>query len=163
MNRQSLAVFRGERRAHIGIEVADLERSTAFYRALFGLEPVKVRPGYAKFEPEDPSLNLSLIEGRRSGRAAASAQHFGIQVHSTDAMEVLAERLRGSGIAVRYEREVQCCYAVQEKAWIADPDGNPWEVFVVLEADSPVKGPQDSPCCAAESRAPACCGSTAKP
>jgi catechol 2,3-dioxygenase-like lactoylglutathione lyase family enzyme len=162
MNRQSVAVFRGERRAHIGIEVADLERSTAFYRALFGLEPVKARPGYAKFEPDDPSLNFSLIEGR-PGRAAAGAQHFGIQVQSTYAMEVLAERLRASGIAVRYEREVQCCYAVQEKAWVADPDGNPWEVFVVLEAESPVKSPPDSPCCAAESRAPACCESTAKP
>ena len=146
MNRPSVVTFRGERRVHIGIEVGNLERAVAFYRAFFGLEPVKVRPGYAKFEPEDPSLNLSLIEGR-GGNRAGGAQHFGIQVRSTDAMEVLAERLRASGADVRYEREVQCCYAVQEKAWAMDPDGNPWEVFVVTESDGPVLGPEGSPCC----------------
>jgi catechol 2,3-dioxygenase-like lactoylglutathione lyase family enzyme len=146
MNRPSVVTFRGQRRVHIGIEVGNLERAVAFYRALFGLEPVKVRPGYAKFEPEDPSLNLSLIEGR-GGAPAMGAQHFGIQVRSTDAMEVLAERLRASGAGVRYEREVQCCYAVQEKAWVMDPDGNPWEVFVVTEADGPVLRSEGSPCC----------------
>ena len=29
--------------------------------------------------------------------------------------------------------QTTCCYAVQDKAWVNDPDGNEWEVFVVLE------------------------------
>jgi hypothetical protein len=28
--------------------------------------------------------------------------------------------------------QTDCCYAIQDKTWVADPDGNEWEVFVVL-------------------------------
>jgi hypothetical protein len=26
---------------------------------------------------------------------------------------------------------VDCCFALQDKVWITDPDGNRWEVFTV--------------------------------
>jgi hypothetical protein len=29
--------------------------------------------------------------------------------------------------------QTNCCYALQDKTWVHDPDGNEWEVFVVLE------------------------------
>ena len=29
-----------------------------------------------------------------------------------------------------------CCYAVQNKVWATDPDGNKWEVYVVLDNDA---------------------------
>ena len=29
--------------------------------------------------------------------------------------------------------KVDCCYALQDKTWARDPDGNEWEVFAVLE------------------------------
>jgi hypothetical protein len=28
---------------------------------------------------------------------------------------------------------VACCYAVQDKVWVNDPDGEPWEVYAVLD------------------------------
>jgi len=28
--------------------------------------------------------------------------------------------------------QTSCCYALQDKAWVRDPDGNEWEVFTVL-------------------------------
>jgi hypothetical protein len=28
--------------------------------------------------------------------------------------------------------QTSCCYAVQDKTRVSDPDGNEWEVFVVL-------------------------------
>lgn len=31
------------------------------------------------------------------------------------------------------EMQTNCCYAIQDKTWVTDPDGNEWEVFVVLE------------------------------
>ena len=34
-----------------------------------------------------------------------------------------------------------CCYAVQDKVWVDDPDGAPWEVYTVL-ADSDVPAGQ---------------------
>ena len=34
------------------------------------------------------------------------------------------------------QESTTCCYAVQDKAWVSDPDGAPWEVYTVL-ADVP--------------------------
>src|SRR5882757_338103 len=49
---------------HASLNVADLDRSIAFYRVLLGTEPAKVRADYAKFELAEPPLVLSLIPGR---------------------------------------------------------------------------------------------------
>jgi hypothetical protein len=103
-----------------------------FYRALLDAEPAKVRPGYAKFEPRDPDIVLTLIEGER-GESLGAFNHGGIKVSSTD--EVLAARLRlkQAGLATFDEMDTECCYARQDKIWVTDPDGTPWEVFTVLE------------------------------
>jgi len=37
------------------------------------------------------------------------------------------------GLVPREEMQTTCCYALQDKAWVQDPDGNEWEVFAVLE------------------------------
>src|SRR3989442_14477151 len=75
-------------KAHLAINVRNVEQSIEFYRKLFGIEPSKVRTGYAKFDVENPSLNFTLNEGAISGRGALS--HLGIQVRSTE--DVLATR-----------------------------------------------------------------------
>ena len=36
-------------RPHLALTVNDVERSIPFYEALFGVEPEKRKPGYAKF------------------------------------------------------------------------------------------------------------------
>ena len=33
------------------------------------------------------------------------------------------------------KENVTCCYAEQDKVWVDDPDGAPWEIYTVL-ADS---------------------------
>ena len=116
-------------RPHLALTVTDVERSIPFYRALFGTEPTKVRPGYAKFEVEEPGLNFTLNEGER-GDALGAFNHAGVQVESTD--DVLAARLRlqKAGLATFDEMDTTCCYARQDKIWVRDPDGTPWEVFV---------------------------------
>jgi len=42
-----------------------------------------------------------------------------------------------------------CCYATQDKTWTRDPDGNEWEVFVVLQDNLPetAERPQAAACC----------------
>ena len=131
-------------RPHLALTVTDLERSLPFYRALFGVEPSKVRDGYAKFELSEPALNFTLNEGRRT--APGALNHAGIQVSSTD--EVLAARLRLSseGLATFDEMDTACCYARQDKIWVHDPDGNPWEVFVTHQ-DLGVAGESSAACC----------------
>ena len=125
-------------RPHLALTVSDVDRSTPFYEALFGTAPSKVRPGYVKFEVAEPALNFTLNEGER-GEALGAFNHAGIQVASTD--DVLAARLRlqRAGLATFDEMDTTCCYARQDKIWVRDPDGNPWEVFVTHE-DTEEKG-----------------------
>jgi catechol 2,3-dioxygenase-like lactoylglutathione lyase family enzyme len=154
VERLSAVRFAGDARIHIGLVTGDLARAVAFYTALFGEGPVKTRPRYAKFEPKDPSVNLSLVENPAAARAMRDAtadlpsgRHFGVQVQSTTAVLELGERLRAAGLLTRSEKNTSCCYAVQDKVWATDPDGNPWEVFVVLDADAQRLAPQDGTCC----------------
>jgi catechol 2,3-dioxygenase-like lactoylglutathione lyase family enzyme len=118
-------------KAHLALNVSDVERSTEFYRKLLGLEPSKVRQGYAKFDVENPPLNLTLNQGASGERGALS--HLGIQVTSTEDVLLMREKWAEAGLFTRDEMQTNCCYALQDKTWVQDPDGNEWEVFVVLE------------------------------
>jgi catechol 2,3-dioxygenase-like lactoylglutathione lyase family enzyme len=118
-------------KAHLALNVRDVERSLEFYRKMLGIEPSKVRTGYAKFDVQHPPLNLTLNQVPFKERGALS--HLGIQVASTDDVLVMRERWAEAGLVTRDEMQTNCCYALQDKSWVHDPDGNEWEVFVVLE------------------------------
>jgi len=123
-------------KAHVSINVRNVQTSIDFYRKMLGIEPSKVRTGYAKFDVQNPPLNLALNEVPTLADAGALS-HLGLQVASTD--DVLATRLRwtSAGLVPRDEMQTECCYAKQDKTWVHDPDGNEWEVFVVLEDNLP--------------------------
>ena len=131
-------------RAHLAINVRDVNRSIEFYKRMFGIEPSKVRTGYAKFDLQNPPLNFTLNEHSFSERGALS--HLGIQVASTEDVLAMRERWMNTGLIPRDEMQTDCCYALQDKTWVTDPDGNEWEVFVVLEDNLPETVP--SACCA---------------
>jgi catechol 2,3-dioxygenase-like lactoylglutathione lyase family enzyme len=143
-------------KAHLALNVRSIERGIEFYTKMLGVEPSKVRRGYAKFDVANPPLNLTLNETAFGERGALS--HLGIQVGSTEDVLAVRERWSREGLATRDEMKTNCCYAVQDKAWVADPDGNEWEVFVVLEDNLPER-PADAPsCCATTSVAPVTLG-----
>lgn len=119
-------------RPHLAINVNDVDRSVPFYSALFGVDPAKVKPGYAKFEITEPALNLTLNERGRSDDLGAF-NHAGIQVDSTDDVLAAQLRLKAAGLATFDEMDTTCCYAKQDKIWVHDPDGTPWEIFTVHE------------------------------
>jgi catechol 2,3-dioxygenase-like lactoylglutathione lyase family enzyme len=147
MNSQSTVSFETASRIHMGLAVKNLDRSLAFYRTLFGQEPTKTRPGYAKFEVAEPPVNLSLNEVAGETGPSNRVSHFGIQVKCTQAVQAVAERLAKSGQETRIEENVTCCYAVQDKVWATDPDGNPWEVYVVLDNDGAHHHSSETGCC----------------
>src|SRR5713226_6328928 len=118
-------------KAHLALNVIDVSRSLEFYRRLLGIEPSKVRTGYAKFDVQNPPLNLTLNESRVNGRGALS--HLGIQVSSTEDVVAMRGKWAAAGLLTRDEMQTDCCYALQDKTWVRDPDGNEWEAFVVLE------------------------------
>lgn len=141
MTEPSAARFAGSSRVHVALAVRDLTRSLAFYRVLLGAEPTKTRPKYAKFETAEPPLNLALNEVPEAIGPNHPVAHFGIEVKTSDAVLQAAVRLRQAGFETRLEDRVSCCYAVQNKVWVSDPDGNRWEVFVVLESDAATYAP----------------------
>lgn len=132
-------------KAHLAINVQDSGASIEFYKKMFGIEPSKVRTGYAKFDVQDPPLNFTLNQVPFDGSGALS--HLGIQVATTDDVLAMKTRWENAGLVPREEMQTTCCYALQDKAWVHDPDGNEWEVFAVL-ADNLVEAKSsDAACC----------------
>jgi catechol 2,3-dioxygenase-like lactoylglutathione lyase family enzyme len=113
---------------HVSLNVSNIDASVAFYEKAFGVQATKRRPGYAKFDLQEPSLNLTMQEAPRTG---VNASHFGIQVASSEDVAVAWTRFKQAGLPTKTEENTECCYALQDKVWIEDPDGNAWEVFVV--------------------------------
>ena len=134
-------------KAHLALNVRDVEKSLSFYKKMLGIEPSKVRTGYAKFDVQNPPLNLTLNQVPFTGRGALS--HLGIQVAETDDVLAMKTRWEAEGLTPREEMQTTCCYALQDKAWVHDPDGNEWEVFVVLEDNlgEEAKKSADATCC----------------
>lgn len=122
-------------KAHLAINVKNVEQSIEFYKKMFGVEPSKVRTGYAKFDVQNPPLNFTLnqIPFEESG----ALSHMGIQVSTTEDVLTVREQWQKAGLITRDEMKTDCCYAVQDKTWVSDPDGNEWEVFVVLQDNLP--------------------------
>ena len=139
-------------KVHVALNTPRFDESVRFYRTFLGLEPVKLKPGYAKFDVAEPALNLTLNASADTGPGALN--HLGIQVASTAAVREAAGRLKAEGLATFEEGDVDCCYALQDKVWVTDPNGYRWEVFVVKVGDT---RPELTAAAAAE--ADACCPS----
>jgi catechol 2,3-dioxygenase-like lactoylglutathione lyase family enzyme len=116
-------------RVQLALNVADLDGAVDFYTKLFKTEPAKVRPGYANFAVADPPLKLVLIEGTG---VPGTLNHLGVEVESSDDVTAAQSRLSGDGLATATEDNVSCCYARQDKVWVDDPAGVPWEIYTVL-------------------------------
>src|SRR5258706_6403688 len=134
---------------HISLNVSNIDASVDFYEKAFGVKAYKRRPGYAKFDLASPLLNLSMVEAPRTG---VNASHFGIQVASTDDVDEAKTRFEAASLKTATEENTSCCFAVQDKVWIEDPDGNSWEVFVV-KGDADVMASKPDIAC----RARGCC------
>ncbi len=117
-------------RVQLALNVSDLDSAIGFYTALFATEPAKVRPGYANFAIAEPPLKLVLIEGHGD---PGSLNHLGVEVASSAEVAAATERLATAGLANATEDEVACCYALQDKVWTDAPDGEPWEIYTVLD------------------------------
>jgi catechol 2,3-dioxygenase-like lactoylglutathione lyase family enzyme len=122
-------------KVHLALNVGGLEESVKFYRAMFGMDPVKWKPGFAKFDIADPPLDLTLnYSGKVMDKGALN--HLGIEVQDTAQVLAAKERFADAGLLTVDEINVDCCFALQDKVWVTDPDGNRWEIFTVKIGDT---------------------------
>ena len=136
-------------RMHVSLYVSDIKKTTDFYSTFFGLAPVKVKPGYAKYILERPSLIISFVENK--GYVQANFGHLGFQVESPEELDKKMRSAEEKGLVSMKEMGTNCCYATQDKFWAKDPDGIQWEVYY-FHADSEFNDPHYE-----EAEAGACC------
>jgi catechol 2,3-dioxygenase-like lactoylglutathione lyase family enzyme len=147
-------------RVQLALNVADLSAAIEFYAKLFDTQPSKLMPGYANFAIDEPPLKLVLIEGEGPGAVGRNGKlnHLGIEVSATNEVEAASSRFATAGLETRFQARTTCCYAVQDKVWVTDPDGASWEVYSVLadaSAETGLSG--DGTCCSTSVEGDACC------
>lgn len=146
-------------RVQLALNVSDIDEAVAFYSKMFGVEAAKRRDGYANFAIAEPPLKLVLIENKG---AETRLNHLGVEVGSTDDVIAAQRRFSRADLDTSREDGVECCYALQDKVWVSDPDGAPWEFYTVL-ADAGTLSKKDvaadeAACCStAGAAANACC------
>jgi catechol 2,3-dioxygenase-like lactoylglutathione lyase family enzyme len=114
-------------RPHISLNVKDVSQSIEFYQKMFGTKPQKQTNTYAKFDLKNPALNFSM----QTNTDISKVNHFGIEVDSADSVKVWEQLFIARGLLTLPEDNVECCFALQDKVWVKDPDGNTWEIFFV--------------------------------
>ena len=127
-------------RLQLALSVSDLQASMDFYIKVFGVQPHKVREGYANFEIDEPPLKLVLIEVGAEARghgAAGALNHVGVEELTAKAYGQTRARIEATGLIDLEEKDTTCCFAVQDKVWLHDPNGTPWEFYVITD-DNPV-------------------------
>lgn len=149
-------------RVQLALNVSDLEASIEFYATLFGTQPHKLRDGYANFQIAEPPLKLVLIEvseQQRGNGPAGALNHLGVEVSTTGEVRQAIDRLNAQAMTTREEMATVCCHAEQDKVWVDDPAGAPWEVYTITDDDPSgleiLSG--DGACCTPAPQQAACC------
>ena len=143
------------KRMHIHVGVENIEDGVRFYSALFGTEPDKHNPDYAKWMLEDPRVNFAI-----STRTSQGVDHLGLQVDEDGELAELRSRMEKADMSRFDEGETVCCYAKSDKTWVKDPSGVAWETFRTMgdadlyNADS---DPAGDACCTPDGKSAAAC------
>ena len=140
------------KRFHVHVGVSDLEKSTQFYSAMFGMQPTVKKDDYAKWMLEDPRVNFAISE--RGGKPGIN--HLGFQAENETELEEIHTRLQSADTAIVAEEGANCCYAKSDKYWVQDPSGLAWESFRSLDT-IPFFGDDHSPGAEAAKPATSCC------
>lgn len=150
------------KRLHVHISVDDLSKSIDFYSTLFGAAPGLVKHDYAKWLVDDPRVNFTISKRDR----AAGLDHLGIQVEDAGALAEISQRMSAAGAAPVEQKNIDCCYARSDKAWISDPQGIAWETFLSHGEVAEVSACGEDgdcaglPAAAAAATASGCCATT---
>ena len=134
---------------HVSLYVKNIEETRKFYQSFFGQEASKVEDKYCKFILEEPALIISFIENKN--KVQPYFGHLGIQVDSIDELKSRLAKAKELNLVELEEEQTSCCYALQDKFWVKDPDGVAWEVYFFHEDvkfnDPHYELKEDNSCC----------------
>ncbi len=109
-------------RLHLHLKTTDLERSIAFYTALFG-QPAVVKDDYAKWEPEKFAIIFAVSVG-----PTPDIDHLGLKGSETEVADVKAA-LSSAGFCGVEQKGAACCYVEANKHWFVGPSGEVLEIY----------------------------------
>ena len=116
------------KRLHVHVRVKDLDESVDFYSTMFDTKPSVKKDDYAKWMLDDPRVNFAISNGVQD----FGVDHLGVQVDDGEDLKEYAQKLEAAGRNVIQQEDTVCCYARSDKAWVADPQGIPWETFLSI-------------------------------
>lgn len=116
----------------LALPVSDLPRSLRFYRILLKSEPGQSSPTSARFETDNPPLELTLLAGEKKS-PGGTLNHLGFRMPEQVQLVDLQRRLEEAGVSTQRQDGVECCYARQTKFWVTDPDKLLWELYILHE------------------------------
>ena len=135
-------------RLQLALNVKNLDDAIAFYSKMFGVEPARLRPGYANFAIANPPLKLVLFEGAGPN---GSLNHLGVETETADQVVAAEARISGEGIETTGVDDTICCYAEKTETWVHSPDSNRWEWCVKTgeaeQLENVVVGGSNGTCC----------------
>lgn len=136
-------------RMHVSLYVSNISKTIEFYNKFFGVQVSKVKPGYAKYILDKPSLIISFVENKE--RVKSNFGHLGFQVETEEELQQKLNEAEARNLVSKVEMGTNCCYAKQDKFWVNDPDGVQWEVYYFHE-DATFNDPhfsleESSACC----------------
>jgi catechol 2,3-dioxygenase-like lactoylglutathione lyase family enzyme len=134
---------------HVGLNVADLDRSVDFYARVFGWDVKGRGDGYA-FLGDDARLVLTLWQ-QSSGTfdtAQPGLHHLSFQVESIDEVEQAETRVRELGLKLYHDGIVPHGEGQTSGGiFFEDPDGIRLEIFTGNGAEAHQPAPSAAPTC----------------
>ena len=149
-----MTAFKAElKTGHVGLNVSDLERSEAFYRAALGLQAMggsrEAGRSYA-FLGDGDTLMLTLWQ-QSAGTFSASTpglHHLSFEVESTQAVQEAQQRVRELGAAFLYEGVVPHAEGTTSGGiFFQDPDGIRLEIYAPSATTDSGAPSGESPTC----------------
>jgi catechol 2,3-dioxygenase-like lactoylglutathione lyase family enzyme len=116
---------------HVSLYVKNIAETVKFYTTFFGQKPNKVEDKYSKFILDEPALIISFIENKN--KVQPYFGHLGFQVDSVEELKSRLNIAKSNNMVELVEEQTSCCYALQDKFWVKDPDGIAWEVYFFHE------------------------------
>jgi catechol 2,3-dioxygenase-like lactoylglutathione lyase family enzyme len=109
---------------HVTLDVADLERSKAFYKTLGLVQIVDSPPRYARFVFPDGDATLSVeVMGDRLERSPDRAQLY----FECDALDETVAALKAKGLV--FDRDPTDMSYLWREAHLRDPDGHDLRLY----------------------------------